>query len=92
MGFFNFNKPSNTTSAQPIVLQLNEESVTVTAAEAEGKTILELFQDHAADLGDIDRVSRFINAGQVVNGSDVVQPGTVYRGAVTSETKGSTLA
>lgn len=96
MGFFKFanNTTSNategvTTERKPIVLQLNEESITIPASEAEGKTVSQLFEEYASDLGgDIDRVSRFVAAGQIVSQDTVVQLGTIYRGAITSESKG----
>ena len=94
MGFFNFtNKTADssnggTAERKPIVLQLNEEQITVPASEAEGKTVGELFEEYASELGDTDRISRFVAAGQIVNQDTVVQLGTVYRGAITSESKG----
>lgn len=95
MGFFNFGAAnnSNTTDAasterKPVILQINEESITIPPADAEGKSIAELFNQYAGELGDVDRVNRYVAAGQIVNGDTVVSLGTVYRGAITSETKG----
>lgn len=96
MGFFNFNK--TTTSAadnnggddtrKPIILQLNEEQIEVSADDAEGKTVAQLFEEFGSDLGDVDRISRYVSAGQIVSEDSTVKLGTVYRGAITSETKG----
>jgi hypothetical protein len=93
MGFFNFGSNSTSTTAasterKPVILQLNEEQITISAIDAEGKSVAELFSQYADDLGDTDRINRFVAAGQIVNGDTVVELGTVYRGAITSETKG----
>lgn len=94
MGFFNFGTNNTntataaTTERKPVILQLNEEQITISPAEAEGKSVAELFSLYADDLGDTDRISRFVTAGQIVGGNTVVEFGTVYRGAITSETKG----
>lgn len=94
MGFFNFNNKTTdsdnggTVERKPIVLQLNEEQITVPASEAEGRTVGELFDEYASELGDTDRISRFVAAGQIISQDTVVQLGTVYRGAITSESKG----
>lgn len=99
MGLFNFNinvPPAQATGAstpanpsQPVVLQLNEDSITITAEQAAGKTVAELFAQYGTDLGDVNRITRYIAAGQVVASDATVVPGTVYRGSVTSESKGS---
>lgn len=92
MGFFNFNTKTaaaaTTTERKPVILQLNEEQITIDPSDAEGKSVAELFDQYADDLGDTDRINRFVAAGQIVNGDTVVTLGTVYRGAITSETKG----
>ncbi len=93
MGFFRFTNPSpaNTQGEdlRPIVLQLNEEEIRIPASEAAGKSIEQLFDEHAADLGDTNRISRFVAAGQIVSGHDAAKPGTIYRGVSNSETKGA---
>lgn len=73
---------------QVIELVLNEESVTVPLAEAAGRTIEQLFGDYADELGDVDRVSRYVAAGRIVNGTDIPEAGVIYRGAIASESKG----
>ena len=99
MALFNFNKRANNDDAAnvgagknierlPVVLQLNEDAITISAEDAEGLTVGELFEKHGSDLGDINRINRFIAAGQLVNRSANVVLGTVYRGSVTSESKG----
>lgn len=91
MGFFNFGNQSTATTStegKPVILQLNEEQITIDPSVAEGKSVSELFSQFADDLGDTDRITRFVAAGQIVNGDTVVTLGTVYRGAITSETKG----
>ena len=93
MGFFNFGATSNNTTAtsterKPVILQLNEEQITISPADAEGKSVAELFSQYADDLGDTSRINRFVAAGQIVGSDTIVELGTVYRGAITSETKG----
>jgi len=96
MGFFNFNTNTNTNNAagddaaarKPIILQLNEEQIEVSADDAEGKTVADLFSEYGSDLGDVDRITRYVSAGQIVSDDAAVVPGTIYRGAITSETKG----
>jgi hypothetical protein len=98
MALFNFNRNNETNNAgkdsstvptkQPIVLQFNEDSITVSAADAEGKSIRDLFSEFGEDLGDVDRASRYVAAGRIVPGADLAVAGTVYRASVTSESKG----
>lgn len=93
MGLFNFNFSSNTATATAndtsvIELALNEEVVTISAAEAAGKTLDQLFRQFAQRLGDVERISRYVCAGQVVDANTQPKPGYVYRGAVSSESKG----
>ena len=97
---FNFNAPSQpadnnnsdsdeTTEKLPVVIQLNEDAMTISAEDAEGMTIADLFQQHGDDLGDVDRINRYVAAGQIVSANSKVVLGTVYRGSVTSESKGN---
>ena len=93
MGFFNFNKTTNNAAGddaarKPVILQLNEEQIEVSADDAEGKTIEELFSEYGSDLGDVKRITRYVSAGQIVSDDAAVVPGTIYRGAITSESKG----
>ena len=98
MGFFNFsNKAAADNNAddssklvkrQDVVIQLNDESITIAAADAEGKTVSELFNEFGDELGDVDRINRFVAAGRIVQSDTPVELGVVYRGAVTSESKG----
>lgn len=97
---FNFNAPSKpaddnnsssdeTTEKLPVVIQLNEDAMTISAEDAEGMTIADLFQQHGDDLGDVERINRYVAAGQIVDANSKVVLGTVYRGSVTSESKGN---
>jgi hypothetical protein len=94
MALFNFNKRSNNNGNSDsvkrldVVLQLNEDAITISADDAEGLTVGELFEKHGSDLGDINRINRFVAAGQLVTRNANVVLGTVYRGSVTSESKG----
>lgn len=89
MGLFNFTSINNADSSeQSVVLAMNAEQVEVSAAEAVGKTIAQLFSEFASNLGDTSRINRYVDDGAVVDGSTVAAPGHLYRGAVTSESKG----
>lgn len=96
MGFFNFGTKTtgaagddnNQPAAKPIILQLNEEEVIVNADDIGDRSVAELFEDYADALGDVDRVSRYVAAGQIIDGSTRAVGGTIYRAAITSETKG----
>ena len=90
MGLFNFASIDNNAASgdQPIVLAMNAEQVEVSAAEAVGKTIAQLFSEFASNLGDTDRINRYVDDGAVVAGTTEAVPGHCYRGAVTSESKG----
>lgn len=94
MGLFNFNINTNTNTdhnqdaPKTIVLCLNEEQVEVQLKDAENTTIQDLFEEYADSLGDTERISRFIVSGRVVDGNATPQPGMVYRGAISSESKG----
>lgn len=89
MGLFNFARPNASgTDTSVIQLALNEEIVTVPAEQAKGKTISELFTLFASQLGDTSRINRYVAAGRIVDATATPEPGTIYRGAVGSESKG----
>jgi len=89
MALFNFSRPSsNNGESQVIRLLINDESVEVSMAEAQGKTVSELFQQFAGSIADVSRINRYVAQGRIVAGSTPVEAGTVYSGAVASESKG----
>ena len=89
MGFFNLSAPEAPASTdQPVVLHFNEESVSVPASDIAGKTVAQLFNSYASDLGDVDKAQRYVHSGQVINGDTTVTPGMELRAAYTSESKG----
>ena len=63
--------------------------VRIPAAEAAGRPLSQLFAANAGRLGvDASRITRFTDAGQIRNGSDLAEVGRSYQGAVNAETKG----
>jgi hypothetical protein len=91
MGFFNFSSKSNDSNKpadKPVILQLNEEEVIVDAGVIGERTVAELFEDFGDALGDTHRATRYVASGQIVDGSTRAVAGTIYRAAITSETKG----
>jgi hypothetical protein len=91
MNFFDsiLSNLSNNQAEQTVILQVNSEEVEVSATEAEGKTIAQLFSQFAAALGiDGDRPARYVDAGQQIPGTTKAKAGRVYSAAVTCESKG----
>lgn len=86
--FFN-NSEANTTNKDVVVLTAGTERVEVLASDARGKTVAQLFQEHAEELGiDADRINRFVDAGRIVTSDTPVEPGRQYSGNTTAESKG----
>ena len=88
MGLFNFASPSDD-AAQEIQLIVNDETVTVPAAEAKGLTVAELFSRFASSVCDVNRINRYVSLGRIIEGNAKAEPGVVYSGAIASEAKGS---
>ena len=88
MGLFNFNAPSNNDGGQDIELIINDERITVSASEADGLTVAQVFSRFASDSADTSRVNRYVAQGTIVAADSVVEPGTIYSAAIASETKG----
>lgn len=92
MGLFNFNAPSNNDNTQDIELIVNDERITVSAAEASGLTVRQVFDRFASRVADTSRVNRFVAQGTIVAADSTVEPGTIYSAAIASETKGADAA
>ena len=88
MGLFNFSKPSDNNSSEAIQLIVNDETVTVSAAEASGLSVAELFNRFASDICDVTRINRYVSLGRIVPPTATAEAGTIYSGAITSESKG----
>ena len=88
MALFNFNKPSGS-EGQDIQILVNDETVTIPAAEAQGLTVAELFSRFASSVCDVNRINRFVAQGRIVAGTTAVEAGTIYSGAIASESKGA---
>ena len=88
MGLFNFAKPSSNNGGEDIVIIVGDEQITVPAAEAAGLTVEQLFERFASNIADVSRINRFVSTGRVINGTAPAESGTVYSGAIASESKG----
>jgi len=90
MALFNFGRPeSNSNNSNEVVrLVINEETIEVPMAEAQGKTVAEVFAKFASDSCDVARINRYVAQGRIVSGNSPVEANTVYSGAITSESKG----
>ncbi len=92
MALFNFNRNNNSSdasdTAQEVVLIVNDERIIVSAAEASGLTVAELFGRYASNSADVSRINRYVAQGRSVAGSSAAEAGTVYSGAISSESKG----
>ncbi len=94
MALFNFNRNNTNTSSasaetvQEVVLIVNDERIIVSAAEASGLTVAELFGRYASNSADVSRINRYVAQGRIVAGSSAAEAGTVYSGAISSESKG----
>ena len=90
MGLFNFSKPaSNDNGGEPIELIINDERITVSPAEAANMTVKQVFERFAGGSADLSRVNRYVAQGRVVAPDSVVEAGTIYSAAISSETKGA---
>lgn len=89
MGLFNFSKPSNGSEGQDVQILINDETVTIPAAEATGMTIAELFSRYASPICDVNRINRYVSQGRIVTGTASVEAGMIYSGAIASESKGA---
>ena len=74
---------------RPVLLQLNDESVTVSAADAAGLSVRELFTRFAESLGDTARLNNFVMNSRAVTPATIVEPGATVRAAVTTDSKGN---
>ena len=88
MGLFNFSAPSNSSEGQDVQILINDESITVPAAEAKGMTVAQLFTRFASGVCDVTRINRYVAQGRIVSGTSNVEEGTIYSGAIASEAKG----
>ena len=91
MALFNFNRNNNSSAAdasQEVVLIVNDERIVVSAGEARGLTVAQLFERYAANSADVSRINRYVAQGRIVAGSSAAEAGTVYSGAISSESKG----
>lgn len=86
MSFFDQIRTAD--QSAPVILLLNEESITLNSDQFRGKTVSQLFGEYGHTIGNVSRINRFVLNGEVVPGDTVVRPGETVRGAVSSESKG----
>lgn len=73
---------------EPVMIFVNEESVTLTESQYRGKSVSQLVAEYASSLVDVSRVNRYVVNGTVVSGDTVIRPGETIRVAISSESKG----
>jgi hypothetical protein len=95
MSFFDqfINQQSNDRVVDPtrtITIFINGgEQISITAEQAAGKTVAQLFNEHASALGiNSSRITSFTAAGTLVPGETRALPGHSYMGAAATENKG----
>jgi len=95
MALFNFNRSSvnsndnNDGDVNNVIrLIINDETIEVSAAEAAGMSIKEVFERFASEACDVTRINRFVAQGRIIPCSTNVEGGNVYSGAISSEAKG----
>lgn len=79
-------------SEQPVLLCVNDTTVTINAEQAKGKTIRQLFREFMDDECDADNLNSFIVTGNVRSGNTPASPGMVIRAAVTADSKANRKA
>lgn len=92
MGLFNFSAPSNNEAggvSDNIELIINDETITVSAAEASNMTVKQVFDRFASSSADVSRVNRYVAQGRIVAPDSIAEAGTIYSAAIASETKGA---
>ncbi len=73
----------------PVTLLVNEEAYAVTPANYQGKTVAQLFAQYASNLGvDASRITAYVLNAEQVPGETICRPGEIFRGVITSESKG----
>ena len=87
MGLFNFSQP-DASVGQDIQLLINDETVTIPAVEAKDMSVREVFAKFASTMCDTNRINRFVSQGRIVAGDSRAEAGTIYTGAIASESKG----
>ena len=89
MALFNFSRPSNNDNTNEVIqLIINDEVIEVSASDASGLTVAQVFNKYAASSCDVSRINRYVAQGRIVAGNTPAVTGTVYSGAITSEAKG----
>jgi hypothetical protein len=74
---------------EPVVIYVNEESVSLSEAQYRGKSVSQLVAEYASGLVDVSRVNRYVINGVAVSGDTVVRPGETIRVSISCESKGS---
>jgi hypothetical protein len=75
--------------SEPVVILINEETISLSEAQYRGKSVSQLVAEYANSYIDVSRVNRYLINGTIVSGDTVVRPGESIRVAIASESKGS---
>lgn len=78
---------SNSETANQIILQYGTEEVVVSAEEAKGKTVEQLYEQYGEDLGYYGN-GAYRSTGTILSPATLAVPGTVYTASRMHDSKG----
>ena len=88
MSFFEILRQQDTSAA--VTLVVNEEELTLTFEQYNGKTVSQLFGEYGSRLlNDVTRIRTFAIDSVEVPGTTQVRPGETVRGVIKAEGKGA---
>lgn len=88
MAFYETLRQQDTSAA--VTLVVNEEEMSLTYEQYNGKTVSQLFGEYGTQLvADVTRIREFAINNTVVPGTTQVRPGETVRGVIKAEGKGA---
>lgn len=88
MAFYDALRQQDTSAA--VTLVVNEEEMTLTYEQYNGKSVSQLFGEYGTQLvADTTRIREFAINNTVVPGTTQVRPGETVRGIIKNENKGN---